>query len=65
MHDEGVGSEALERGHRHRQRLVLDVDEFDRVRGRRHRLGHDDHDRFTDETHDVAREQRAFDTGDE
>ena len=40
------------------QRLVLDVDEFDSVRGRRHGFGNDDDDGFADETHDIAREQR-------
>ena len=56
MQDERVGGDALSRRNDHGQRFVLDVDEFGRVRGRRHGLGDDDDDGFADETHDIARE---------
>lgn len=64
MQDERVGGDAVSRSNNYGQRFVLDIDEFCRIRRRRHGFGNDD-DGFADESHDIAREQRSLRVGDQ
>ncbi len=54
--DRLVGQRGVEVDHR-RQRVVVHVDEFDRVLALIELLGHDDGDRVADKAHDLGGEQ--------